>query len=290
MIPHQKGKHRKRAIRQPNYMIHRFSAHDKETPALRISELSYQYNGHKALDQLSLVVNLGERLAVVGPNGAGKSTLFKIVAGVIKPTQGNVSVYGHEPSGHICIAYVPQRSVVDWNFPVNVADVVMMGRISKMGPLRWPRRHDWQFVNQALRDVGMIGLARSGINELSGGQQQRVFIARALVQEAELILMDEPMTGLDQTTQDDLFEILDILRQRKVTVMVALHDLKMAAERFDRVLLLNRKLIGIGPAGVVLSPEYLQEAYGEHLRLVPTPNGTLILEDTCCDEGEHSHA
>lgn len=290
MIPHQKGKHRKRAIRQPNYMIHRFSAHDKETPALRISELSYQYNGHNALDQLSLEVNLGERLAVVGPNGAGKSTLFKIVAGVIKPTQGNVSVYGHEPSGHICIAYVPQRSVVDWNFPVNVADVVMMGRISKMGPLRWPRRHDWQFVNQALRDVGMIGLARSGINELSGGQQQRVFIARALVQEAELILMDEPMTGLDQTTQDDLFEILDILRQRKVTVMVALHDLKMAAERFDRVLLLNRKLIGIGPAGVVLSPEYLQEAYGEHLRLVPTPNGTLILEDTCCDEGEHSHA
>ena len=216
-------------------MVHRFSAHERETPALMISGLSYRYNSHNALDQLSFEVSLGERLAVVGPNGAGKSTLFKIVAGVIKPSQGTVSVYGHEPSGHICIAYVPQRSQVDWNFPVNVADVVMMGRISKMGPLRWPRRQDWQIVHQALRDVGMVNLADSGINELSGGQQQRVFIARALAQEAELILMDEPLTGLDQTTQDDLFQILDALRERKVTVMVALHDLKMAAERFDRV-------------------------------------------------------
>jgi manganese/iron transport system ATP-binding protein len=286
----RKGKPTKRLARQPNYMIHRFSSHDKETPALRISELSYQYDSHNALDHLSLEVTLGERLAVVGPNGAGKSTLFKIVAGVIKSTQGTVSVYGHEPSGHICIAYVPQRSAVDWNFPVDVADVVMMGRISKMGPLRWPRRQDWQVVNQALNDVGMFDLAGSGINELSGGQQQRVFIARALAQEAELILMDEPMTGLDQTTQDDLFQILDVLRLRMVTVMVALHDLKMAAERFDRVLLLNRKLIGFGSAAHVLTPECLQEAYGGHLRLVPTPNGTLIVEDTCCDEGEHSHA
>lgn len=284
------GKIMKRPGRQPNYMIHRFSAHDRETPALRISGLSYDYNGYHALDHLSLEVSLGERLAVVGPNGAGKSTLFKIVAGVIKPTQGMVSVYGHEPSGHICIAYVPQRSQVDWNFPVNVADVVMMGRISKMGPLRWPRKQDWQVVNQALREVGMYDLAESGINELSGGQQQRVFIARALAQEAELILMDEPLTGLDQTTQEDLFDILGVLRTRNVTVMVALHDLKLAAQRFDRVLLLNRKLIGIGPAKRVLTPELLLEAYGEHLRLVSTPQGTLILEDTCCNDGEHDHA
>jgi len=255
-----------------------------------ISGLSYHYNNHNALEDVSFEVSLGERLAVVGPNGAGKSTLFKIVAGVIKPGLGSVSVYGHEPTGHICIAYVPQRSQVDWNFPVSVADVVMMGRISKMGPLRWPRHQDWELVHSALQEVSMDHLADSGIGELSGGQQQRVFIARALAQEAELILMDEPLTGLDQATQDDLFHILDALRVRKVTVMVALHDLKIAAERFDRVLLLNRKLVGIGTAGQVLTAPRLQEAYGGHLRLVPTTEGMLVLEDTCCDEGGHSHA
>ena len=275
--------------RNSGYLVHQFSAHEKEKPALKISGLSYRYNSHNALDQLNFEVNLGERLAVVGPNGAGKSTLFKVVAGVIKPSQGTVSIYGHEPCGHICIAYVPQRSQVDWNFPVNVSDVVMMGRVGKMGPLRWPTRQDWNIVQQALDDVGMAAMADNGINELSGGQQQRVFIARALAQEAELILMDEPLTGLDQTTQDDLFQILDALRQRKVTVMVALHDLKMAAERFDRVLLLNRKLVGLGSAAEVLSPERLQEAYGGHLRLVPTSEGVLVLEDTCCGEGEHFH-
>jgi manganese/iron transport system ATP-binding protein len=280
----------KRISRQSNYLVHRFSPHEKEMPALKISGLSYRYNSHYALEQLNFEVSLGERLAVVGPNGAGKSTLFKIVAGVIKPTQGTVSVYGHEPSGHICIAYVPQRSQVDWNFPVNVSDVVMMGRISKIGPLKWPRSRDWDIVHQALREVGMYQLSGSGINELSGGQQQRVFIARALAQEAELILMDEPLTGLDQATQDDLFLILDRLRERKVTIMIALHDLKIAAERFDRVMLLNRNLVSLGTASQVLTPEHLQRAYGGHLRMVPTSNGVFVLEDTCCDEGDHPHA
>ena len=275
---------------QSNYMVHRYSPHEKETPALLISDLCYRYNGSYALDHLNFVINLGERVAVVGPNGAGKSTLFKVIAGVIKPSEGVVSVYGHEPSGHICIAYVPQRNQVNWNFPVTVADVVMMGRIGKMGPLRWPRHKDWEIVHQALREVGMYALANSGINELSGGQQQRVFIARALAQEAELILMDEHLTGLDQTPQEDLFTILDALRLRKVTVMVALHDLKTAAERFDRVIILNRRLVGLGTAEQVLTPAHLKEAYGGHLRLVPTIEGVLVVEDTCCDEGEHNHA
>ena len=274
---------------KPSYLVHRFSPHDRENPALSIANLTYRYNHLAALDQLSLDVSLGERLAVVGPNGAGKSTLFKVIAGVIQPQEGTVSVYGAEPRGHICIAYVPQRSQVNWNFPVNVADVVMMGRISKMGPFRWPTRQDWSVVDRALSDVGMQALAKNAINELSGGQQQRVFIARALAQEAELILMDEPLTGLDQTTQDDLFAILNKLKERKVTVLVALHDLKIAAERFDRVLLLNHKLIGYGIPSEVLTPECLQEAYGGHLRLVPTSEGVFVLEDTCCDEGDHVH-
>jgi manganese/iron transport system ATP-binding protein len=185
-------------------------------------------------------------LAVVGPNGAGKSTLFKLIAGVLPSSSGQVTVYGSQPGGHICIAYVPQRSQVDWSFPVSVADVVMMGRVGKLGLFRRPGRKDWDYVHESLAVVGMGDLAGRQIGELSGGQQQRVFIARALAQEAELMLMDEPLTGLDVPSQQDIFEVLAALRARGVTVMIATHDLNLAAERFDRVMLLNRRLLGLG--------------------------------------------
>jgi manganese/iron transport system ATP-binding protein len=279
-----------KTARHSGYRGHRFSPHGIVTPALKITELGYIYDHLVALENLNCEIQLGERLAVVGPNGAGKSTLFKIIAGVLKPSHGIVSVYGHAPGGHSCIAYVPQRSQVDWNFPVNVSDVVMMGRTSKIGPLHWPSKADREIIQHALEVVGMDRLAKNGIDQLSGGQQQRVFIARALAQEAELILMDEPLTGLDQATQDDIFHILDELRHQNVTVMVALHDLKIAAERFDRILMLNRRLIGLGKPEEVLIPERLAQAYGEHLRLVPTPEGVIVLEDTCCNGEGDSHA
>jgi ABC-type Mn2+/Zn2+ transport system ATPase subunit len=256
---------------------------------LKVSGLAFSYNGFPALQGISFELHAGERVAVVGPNGAGKSTLFKVIAGMLKPDQGQVQVYGHEPGGHICIAYVPQRSQVDWNFPVSVADVVMMGRIGRIGLFRWPRSHDWQAVTNALEMVGMAGYSRRQISELSGGQQQRVFIARALAQEAELMLMDEPLTGLDLTTQEDIFHILDELRQPRVTVMVAMHDLKVAAERFDRVMLLNRRLLGLGDPKEVFAPNNLISAYGSHLSLVVLDEETMVLEDTCCEEGAHEH-
>ncbi len=277
-------------FKQPSYLVHHFPPHEVNTPTLRVTDLGFRYDNVNALEGISFDVKVSERLAVVGPNGAGKSTLFKIIAGVLRPTAGQVQVYGHEPTGHICIAYVPQRSQVDWSFPVDVSDVVMMGRISKLGPLRWPSSQDWKIVHQALELVGMDALSKRQINELSGGQQQRIFIARALAQEAELMLMDEPLTGLDQNTQDDIFQILDTLRQHKVTVMVAMHDLKLASERFDRVMLLNWRLLGIGGSREVFAPEQLANAYGSHLRLLPTEEGTLVIEDTCCDEGDHPHA
>jgi manganese/iron transport system ATP-binding protein len=277
-------------FKKSNYLVHRFPDHDINTPTLRVSNLCFRYGNVNALEDITFEVKVGERLAIVGPNGAGKSTLFKIIAGVIKPTEGLVQVYGYEPSGHICIAYVPQRNNVDWSFPVNAADVVMMGRISKIGPLRWPSAQDWKTVRQALELVKMDTLAKRQINELSGGQQQRIFVARALAQEAELILMDEPFTGLDLTTQEDIFQILDTLQERKVTVMVALHDLKLASERFDRVMLLNHRLLGLGGPQEVFAPEKLADAYGSHLRLLPDQDGMLLIEDTCCDEGDHDHA
>jgi manganese/iron transport system ATP-binding protein len=209
---------------------------------------------------------------------------------VLKPTQGLVQIYGYEPKGHICIAYVPQRNQVDWSFPVDVADVVMMGRVGKMGPFRWPSHKDWEIVHHALDLVDMKDFARRQINELSGGQQQRIFIAQALAQEAELIMMDEPLTGLDLNTQQDIFRILDMLKEKRVTVMIAMHDLKLASERFDKVMLLNKRLIGIGLPQVVFMPENLSAAYGNHLRMLSTKEGILVFEDTCCEEGDHSHA
>ena len=279
-------------LRSTNYLIrHHHPPHDPGTPILRINDLTVRFVGSLALDRISFELPKAERLAVVGPNGAGKSTLFKVIAGVLKPSKGQVHVFGSEPDGHICIAYVPQRSQVDWTFPVNVADTVMMGRIGKMGLFRQPRAHDWEVVNQALEVVNLSHLARRQISQLSGGQQQRMFIARALAQEAELMLMDEPLAGLDVASQEDIFIIMDTLQKRAVTMLVAMHDLKQAAERFDRVMLLNHRILGLGSPDEVFSTDKLASAYGGHLHLMPSEDGVLIVSDTCCegDEEPHSH-
>jgi manganese/iron transport system ATP-binding protein len=263
-------------------LIKRVVLHDADAPILEASHVTVRYDGRAALQDVSFRLSSGERVAVVGPNGAGKSTLFKVIAGVLPPLEGEVRVAGHCPGVHICIAYVPQRSEVDWTFPVTVADVVMMGRAGRMGLLRRPGREDRERVRQCLEGVGMSELADRQIGELSGGQQQRMFIARALAQEAELMLMDEPLTGLDVPAQEDIFRVMGTLRQRQVTVMVATHDLNLAAERFDRVMLLNRRLLGIGQPDDVFTTEHLQAAYGGHLRMVQTEEGTMVVSDTCC--------
>ena len=261
-------------------------SHEQDKPILAISDLTVRFDSGLALDQISFELIAGEQVAVVGPNGAGKSTLFKVIAGVLKPTSGEVNVYGYGPGGHICIAYVPQRFQVDWSFPVNVADVVMMGRIGKLGLLHYPTHSDWNLVNKSLAAVGLVDLANRQISELSGGQQQRMFIARALTQEAELMLMDEPITGLDISSQEAIFEILSYLHDQGVTVMLATHDLELAADRFDRVMLLNKRLLGFGLPHEVITPDHLISAYGGHLHMVEKEDRLLVVADTCCDEGE----
>ena len=255
--------------------------HQPDQPILDIQRLSVRYEGRGALENISFHLHAGERVAVVGPNGAGKSTLFKVVAGVLTPTDGEVRVYGTGPGGHVCIAYLPQRSQVDWRFPVSVADVVMMGRIAKLGWLGWPKKRDWDFVHAALETVGMADLAKRQIGQLSGGQQQRMFIARALAQEAELMLMDEPLTGLDTPAQEGLLALLGDLQQRRVTVMVATHDLEQAARYFDKILLLNHKIVAFGVAEEVLKPNNLIVAYGGKLQI--NRDGQMLVDD-CCHE------
>ncbi|NKQ37047.1 MAG: metal ABC transporter ATP-binding protein [Chloroflexi bacterium] len=272
--------------------------HEPETPALQFAGVSVAYapggNGHTAvnshqyaLEDVTFQVGQGERIAVVGPNGAGKSTLFKLIVGLIKPSQGQIAIFGHKPSGHICIAYVPQRSEVDWSFPATVEDVVMMGRVGQIGLLRWPCKADWQAVHRSLKRVNADHLAKKQIGELSGGQQQRVFIARALAQEARLLLLDEPLAGLDVPNQQAIFDILDSLRPDGVTVLVATHDLDLAADRFDKMMLLNKRIVAFGLPTAVLTTDNLLQAYGGHMRIVSTENDeTLALADTCCGGGD----
>ena len=257
-------------------------SHLDDQPILDVHKLGARYNGHLALENITFHLHAGERVAVVGPNGAGKSTLFKVIAGVLQPASGEVNIYGSVPRGHVCIAYIPQRSQVDWNFPVNVADVAMMGRIAKLGPLGWPKKRDWDLVNQALEIVKLTELSKRQISQLSGGQQQRMFIARALAQEAQLMLMDEPLSGLDTPSQESILSLLDELQRQKVTVMVATHDLDQAAEHFDRIMLLNHRLIGFGPPEQILQTEKLIQAYGGRLRSVD--GAEVLAVDDCCDD------
>jgi manganese/iron transport system ATP-binding protein len=270
-------------------LIRKSVPHLVTAPVVEFSHVTVRYNGEPALDDITLRLMPGERVAIVGPNGAGKSTLLKVVAGILPPTKGDVTVYGQGASGHICIGYVPQRSQVDWNFPVTVEDVVLMGRVARLGLFRQAGRVDWKLVHQSLTQVGMDGLARRQIGELSGGQQQRVFIARAIAQEAELLLMDEPLTGLDIPSQEAIFNILDNLRDRHMTVLLSTHDLHLAADRFDRLMLLRRRLLGLGSAEQVLTPENLRLAYGAQMTILRGAEGALVFGDTCCEGAEEEH-
>ncbi|HET7009671.1 MAG TPA: metal ABC transporter ATP-binding protein [Anaerolineales bacterium] len=259
--------------------------HDRQAPSLQVQDLSVRFNGTEALRGVSFDVPAGGRLAVVGPNGAGKTTLFKVIAGILPPAAGSVRIFGHAPGGDTCLAYVPQRSQIDLTFPVTAAEVVLMGRIREIGMLRWPRRKDWQVALSALERVGLADAASRQIGDLSGGQQQRVFLAQALAQEAELVLLDEPFTGLDFPSLDALFAILDELQAAGVTEIISTHDLNLAADRFSQVLLINRRLIAVGAPAQVLTQPNLVAAYGGHVHRLPEGQGMLIVTDTCC-EGE----
>jgi manganese/iron transport system ATP-binding protein len=270
-------------------LISKPAMHIASAPAIRAHGVSLRYEDHYVLHDLSFELPPGEHLAVVGPNGAGKTTLFRILAGLLKPSTGTVEIYGNKPGSHVCIAYVPQRSQVDWDFPVSVSEVVMMGRIRKLGLFRWPKRKDWEFVHQALQRVDLVDQGKSRIRELSGGQQQRVFLAQALAQGAELILLDEPLTGLDLPSQEAIFDILDDFRAIGLPVVIATHDLELAAERFDKVMLLNRELISYGPPEEALTTPTLLEAYGAHIHLVRAGNDLALLTDPCADHEGGRH-
>jgi manganese/zinc/iron transport system ATP- binding protein len=202
-------------------------------------------------------------MAIVGPNGAGKTTLIKAIQGLVQPAAGRVLIHGRPyEEQRSLVAYVPQRRTVDWDFPTNVLDVVLMGRYGALGWLRRPGRLERTLALEALEQVGMHDLADRQISQLSGGQQQRVFLARALVQDARIYLMDEPFQGVDATTEHAIVDLLRRLRAEGRTVVCVHHDLQTVAEYFDSVTLLNVRRIASGPVGEVFNEDNLRLTYG----------------------------
>lgn len=253
--------------------------------AVEVQDLFVLQEGRVVLQGVTFSVEVGGVLAVVGPNGAGKTTLLQVLAGILAPSSGEVRAFGHRPGRHLCLAYLPQRPQLDFRFPLTVADVVMMGRIGHLGLLRRPGAAERAKVEEALAVVGLAALARRPIADLSGGEQQRMFIARALAQEAGLLLLDEPLAGLDAPTQEGILALLGELAAHGITTLVAIHELGLAAAHFPLVLLLNRRRIGFGPPEAVFTPDRLKQAYGEGLKVVETPQGPMVLGDSGCPGG-----
>ena len=250
-------------------------------PTVVMRDVSAGYGGRAALTGVSLEVKPGSLLAVIGPNGAGKSTLLKVIAGLLRPSAGHVSVMGGEAGVHARrIAYLPQAEAVDWDFPVTVGEVVMMGRYGRLGILRGPGKQDRERVLEALALVGMEGAVNRQVGALSGGQRRRVFLARAIAGEPDLYLLDEPVTGVDATTQEDLMDVLEAEARAGKTVIATTHDLICAAQRFHQAAFLNGRLVAEGPANLVLDRGLLSETYGGHVLVLPGDDGgRLVLDD-----------
>jgi ABC-type Mn2+/Zn2+ transport system ATPase subunit len=259
---------------------------------LCIDDLRAGYDGAAALDGVSFSVPHGAQVAVVGPNGAGKSTLFKTIVGLLRPQNGCVLIHGRPPGDQTDpVAYVPQREEIDWRFPVTVADVVMMGRYGRLGPLRRPQPADREAVRRSLDQLDIADLAGRPIGELSGGQQQRVFLARALAQEPHVLLLDEPFTGVDARAKEAVLELLQRLRARDITVLVSTHDMQTAAQRFELVALLNGLLVAYGPPAEVFTQPHIAAAFGGQALFLDD----MVVVDQCCpghvgDGHEHRHA
>lgn len=242
---------------------------DTQHPAaLQVHQLSVNYDKTPVLWDVSLEIPAGKLVGIIGPNGAGKSTFIKTALGLIAPLSGKIEFFG-KPLKQVRqrIAYVPQRETVDWDFPITARDLVLMGRYGRLGLFRWPRQADWAAADHYLDMVGMLQYKDRQINQLSGGQQQRVFIARALMQEADIYFMDEPFSGIDLGTETTIMNILRELKSRDKTVFVVHHDLNTVENYFDWAILLNMRLVSCGSVPEVYTQENLNATYGKSYAL-----------------------
>lgn len=240
-----------------------------KNPAIELHNLTVSYDSKPALWNADYTLPEGVLAGIVGPNGSGKSTMLKAIMGLVTPASGTVRVFGQDfEAMRKRIAYVPQRSSVDWDFPITVMETVLMGRYRPGNLFRRSSAEDRRIAVEALQNVQMEAFARRQISQLSGGQQQRVFIARALAQQADLFLLDEPFAGVDAATEQTIMELLRRLRDQGKTLVVVHHDLQTVAQYFDWLILVNTRLIGCGPVAEMFSPEKLQQTYGGKLSIL----------------------
>ena len=234
----------------------------ENSTAVSINDLTVAYEDKPVLWDIDLDIKKGTLMAVVGPNGAGKSTLIKAMLNLIKPLTGNVNFFGKSyKKQRAKIAYVPQRGSVDWDFPTTALDVVEMGRYGKIGWIKRVRKSDRKIAAEAIKKVGMEGFEKRQISQLSGGQQQRIFLARALVQEAEIYFMDEPFQGVDAKTEKSIINILKKLRDEGKTVIVVHHDLQTVEEYFDYITFINVSVISTGKVKDIFNRENIEKTY-----------------------------
>lgn len=238
-------------------------------PALELHDLTVSYAKKPVLYGVDVQVPQGALVGIIGPNGAGKSTMIRAIMGLTPLSGGWVQIFGEsfEKSRHR-VGYVPQREQVDWDFPVNVMDVVLMGRYGRRGWLRRVTKEDKKIAEESLDKVGMLPFRNRQIANLSGGQQQRVFLARALAQQSDLYLMDEPFAGVDATTERAIVTLLQELQSQGKTILVVHHDLTTAKEYFDHLLLLNMRLVSFGKTEDIFTIEQLQKTYGGRLTIL----------------------
>jgi manganese/zinc/iron transport system ATP- binding protein len=240
-----------------------------DNPILEIHDLIVSYDQSPVLWNVDLSLPSGKLIGILGPNGAGKSTLIKAIMGLVTPSGGYVKIFDKSlDQVRSKISYVPQRESVDWNFPASVLDVVMMGTYGKLGLFKRPGKKEKEIALSCLDQVGMMSFVNRQISELSGGQQQRVFIARALAQEADLYLMDEPFAGVDMSTETAIFNLLKEMTASGKTVIVVHHDIHSAMNYFDWIIMLNLHLVASGPTDQVISEELLRKTYGGKLNLL----------------------
>ena len=239
------------------------------TPALETHDLTVTYHKRPVLYGVDLAVPEGNLVGIIGPNGAGKSTFIKSIMGVVPSSGGWVKVYG-KPLKEMLhrVGYVPQRESVDWDFPVTVMDVALMGSYGKLGLFRRAGKKERIIASEALDKVGMLPYANRQIGNLSGGQQQRVFLARALAQDSDLYFMDEPFAGVDAATERAIISLLQEMREKGKTVLVVHHDLQSAQQYFDMLVLLNMRLVAFGKTQDIFTPELLHKTYGGKLTVL----------------------
>ncbi|MEE3167916.1 MAG: metal ABC transporter ATP-binding protein, partial [Chloroflexota bacterium] len=266
-------------------------------PALAVRNLWAGYDGNPVLEAVNFQVDRGDMVGIIGPNGSGKSTLIKTVLGLIKPLRGEVSVLGIDgvPQRRL-VGYTPQTELVDWDFPVTVADVALMGRYSRRGLFHRTTKEDREAADASLELVKMFDLRDRLIGDLSGGQRRRVLLARAMAHNPELLLLDEPMAGLDATAQHQLLDLLDELRTKGATVVLSTHDLSCVSSRCDKAACLNRRLIAYGKPSEVLNEQVLGDTFGTHLLMVHLDGQAYALQHHThpdgtpeVDHSDHKH-